>query len=219
MNSRAQSTLVITGGQGDLARAISQQFHTHAWQIHAPARDELDVSQPSSVSSFFKNHHPDLLICNAGTVRDAPLAKLSPDDWQHVIDVNFHGAHRCAKAALEHMIHRQAGHILFISSQSAIHPPVGQSAYATAKAALLGLTRDLATQAGPHNIRINAILPGFLETKMTAPLSSTRKDTVRASHTLGRFNTPEAVARFIWHLHHDLPHTSGQTFQLDSRTI
>jgi len=217
MSASKQPTLVITGGEGDLARAIGARFNEGDWQVKSPGRRELDVTKPNDVRTYFSHHHPDLLICNAGIIRDAPIAKLDQADWQHVIDVNFHGARRCAIATLEAMLERGSGHILFISSNSAIHPPPGQSAYATAKAALLGITRQLAIEAGPKIIRVNAILPGFLDTEMTSTVSDLRREVIRSAHALGRFNTADAVARFIWHLHHDLPHTSGQIFQLDSR--
>ena len=217
MSENRKLQLVITGGHGGLARAITARFAESGWQVHAPGREELDVTIPEDVESYFSRHQPDLLICNAGVIRDAPIARLGPDDWQHVIDVNFHGARRCAISALAGMQRREFGHIVFISSNSAIHPPVGQTAYAAAKAALLGLTRDLAVEAGAHNVRVNAILPGFLETPMTTGVSETRSEVVRNTHSLGRFNTPDAVAAFISHLQHELPNTSGQVFQLDSR--
>lgn len=217
MNASQQSSIVITGGQGDLAKAIQERFDRGKWVINAPGRSELDVTDQDLVFKYFSHHPTDLLICNAGAIHDATLAKLTEGDWEYLIDVNFHGARRCAIAALEWMQKRKSGHIIFISSNSAIHPPVGQSAYAASKAALLGLTRDLAILVGPRGIRVNAILPGFLETKMTAVVSNSRREAVRASHALGRFNTPNSVASFIWHLHNDLPHTSGQIFRLDSR--
>lgn len=218
MSYNRQPKIVITGGHGGLARAIAARFTDAEWDVLAPGREELDVTDPAAVASYFKNHQPTLLVGNAGLTHDAPIARLTAADWQHVINVNFHGARRCATAALAEMIRLKIGHIIFISSHSALHPPPGQTAYATAKAALLGFTQNLATEAGPHGVRVNAILPGFLETPMTAKVSAARRDTVRAAHTLGRFNTPDAVASFIWHLHHHLPHTSAQTFQLDSRT-
>jgi len=218
MSDPQHPQLIITGGHGGLARAISQRFSTGGWDVRAPDRDELDVTNTSSVATYFTYLDPDLLICNAGVVRDAPIARLDPADWQHVINVNLHGARRCAAAVLSEMRGRRRGHIIFISSYSALHPPIGQTAYATAKAALLGITQDLAIEVGSCGVRVNAILPGFLETPMTAAVSMQRKMEVRSNHALGRFNTPEAVSAFIWHLHHELPHTSGQTFQLDSRT-
>jgi len=82
---------------------------------------------------------------------------------------------------------------------------------------LLGLTRALAAAHGARGIRVNAILPGFLDTRMTREVTARRREAVLGEHTLGCFNTPAAVAGFIRFLHEHLPHTSGQVFQLDSR--
>ena len=77
----------------------------------------------------------------------------------------------------------------------------------------------MAQELGSRNIRVNAILPGFLETKMTENLTDAVKDDVRKKHVLGRFNTPDSVGKFITTLHHQMPHTSGQVFNLDSRIL
>ena len=209
--------LVITGGGGGLARAVVAAFNAPDWSVRAPVRAELDVTDPAAVAAYFSALEVDLLVCAAGVTRDAPLARLREDDRDEVLAVNFHGAAACAAAVLPGMIRRGSGHLVFISSRSAIHPPAGQTAYAAAKAALLGLSEALARENGRHGIRSNVILPGFLETAMTATVSSARKSEVLAEHALGSFNTPAAVADFIRHLHHSLPHTSGQVFQLDSR--
>lgn len=210
--------LVVTGGRGAIAGAIAAHFREGRWDVFAPGRDDLDVADPTSICRFFHNQPPpDLLVCAAGITRDAPLLHSSLRDWQHVIDVNFHGARACALACLPAMRSAGAGHIVFISSHSALHPPAGQAAYATAKAALHGLCRDLATSAGQHGIRVNVILPGLINTPITRHLLPKRRDEILREHALGRFNTLDVVANFIWHLHHELPHTSGQCFQLDSR--
>ena len=177
----------------------------------------MDVRDVKAVRSFFDRQAADLLVCAAGIVRDALLPRMTEEAWDEVFNVNFTGAAACARAALPKMMEKGEGHIIFISSYSALHPPAGQAAYATAKAALLGLTRDLARSHGASNIRVNVILPGFLETRMTKEVTAKRRGEVLAEHVLHRFNTPETVGKFIRHLHHDLPHTSGQVFQLDSR--
>lgn len=209
--------VVITGGTGGLGTAIARAFSGDDWRVDAPGSATLDVVDPEVVFAYFTGKPVDLLVCAAGIIRDAPLARLGAAAWDEVIRVNFMGARLCANAVLPGMIARGRGHIIFISSQSALHPPVGQVAYATAKAALLGLTTDLASIHGPHNIRVNTILPGFLETRMTESVSTGRKAEVLSQHRLGRYNTPEVTAGFIRHLHDHLPHTSGQVFQLDSR--
>lgn len=208
---------VITGGTGGLGSAIATNLEAEGWQVAAPGSASLDVRDESAVTSFFHGREVDLLVCAAGLTLDAPMARLTDSAWEQTIEVNYHGAARCARAVLPGMIERGRGHVIFVSSHSAIRPPVGQSAYAAAKAALLGLTADLSRRHGGSNIRVNVILPGFLETRMTSKLGSSRAAEVLKQHALGRLNTCEAVAEFVCFLHDHLPHTSGQVFQLDSR--
>ncbi|MEX1049136.1 MAG: SDR family oxidoreductase [Akkermansiaceae bacterium] len=208
---------VITGGEGTLAQAVAQALQDPAWEILAPSRTALDLRDQHAISRYFHQHQPELLVCAAGIIKDAPITKTTEQDWDEVFAVNFTAAVACARAALPGMIAQGCGHIIFISSFSALHPPAGQLAYATAKAALLGLMAELATHHGPDNIRVNCILPGFLETRMTAEVSTRRRQEILAAHALQRYNTVAAVGKFIRHLHHELPHTSGQVFQLDSR--
>lgn len=210
--------VVITGGRGGLGTAIATVFVEVGWEVLAPSRTELDVTDPAQIRRYFEGLAPDLLVCTAGTIRDSLLARASENDWNTVMEVNYHGAAECAQAVLPAMMERGHGHIIFISSFSALHPPLGQVAYAAAKAALLGLTKDLAHSHGPKGIRINAILPGFLETKMTQSVQENRVHEIRAAHALGTFNTVDTAAKFIQFLQERLPHTSGQVFQLDSRT-
>lgn len=209
--------LVITGAGGGLGKALVAGFAESDWVVEAPDRSALDVTDAAAIGSYFKPRPLDLLVCAAGIIRDAPLGRMREDQWNEVFGVNYQGAADCAAAALPGMIRQGHGHVVFISSYSALHPPAGQAAYAASKAALLGLVADLAARYGPSNIRVNAVLPGFMETQMTQTVSDPRKAEILADHALGRFNAPAAVAKFIRHLHEDLPDTSGQVFQLDSR--
>lgn len=212
------SKVVITGGEGDLATELATHLSRQGFDVSAPGRARLDVSSRASVEDYFAQHETDLLICNAGITRDKSLSTLTEKDWDEVFDVNLKGAIRCVKAAIKTMSGRAGGSIVLVSSYSALHPPTGQTAYAAAKAALLGLVSELSEEHGKDNIRANAILPGFLNTKMTASVSKQRMQQVVAQHDLGRFNTGAEVAAFIGLLHRQLIHTSGQVFQLDSRS-
>lgn len=208
--------ILITGGSGDLGQALAGAFAGD--RVEAPGRDRLDVADPGSVAAFFQGQEAfDLVVANAGVVDDQLLARLDEASWSRVLEVNLHGAARCAREALKAMTRARRGHLVFISSHSAVHPPTGQAAYAAAKAGLLGLTRSLALESGRFGIRCNVVLPGFLETRMTAGVTAERREQVRREHSLGRFNTVDRVAGFVRHLHRELPHTSGQTFRLDSR--
>jgi 3-oxoacyl-[acyl-carrier protein] reductase len=157
-----------------------------------------------------------VLVNNAGITRDRLLLRMDEACWDEVITTNLASAFHLARAVLPGMLRQGRGHLVQIGSFSALRPPEGQSNYAAAKAALIGLTHSLAAEYGSGNIRANCILPGFLLTKMTAALPAEAIEQARQQHTLGRFNTPPDVARFLECLHH-LPHVSGQVFQLDSR--
>lgn len=208
---------VITGGTGSLGRALAVALQADGFSVASPGSKELDVRDKVAVQKYFHDRPVDLLVCAAGITHSALLARLSEQSWDDVWNVNYEGSLACAEAVLPEMSARKSGHIVFISSFSALHPPQGQVAYASAKAALFGLVSDLAVRYGPSNIRVNAVLPGFLETAMTTSVTERRRTEVLDMHTLGRFNTCENAAKFIRFLHQEMPHTSGQVFQLDSR--
>lgn len=208
---------LLTGGQGALAQAIAAVFTEAGWLVHAPAKSEFDVRDPASVAAWFEGRERlDLLVNNAGLRRDALFAKLTEPDWDEVIQTNLRGAWLCCRAALPLMAHRGGGHIVNIGSYSARHGVAGQTAYGAAKAGLLALTQSLAAECGSDNIRVNAVLPGWMATPFTHDLSPAAHEAARTRHHLQRFNTPEHTARFILALH-EMAHTSGQIFQLDSR--
>lgn len=209
--------IVITGGSGGLGSAIAEEFRSADFCVAALSSAELDVTDRIAVADWFAEKSIDLLVCCAGKTEDALLARLSPETWQRTWDVNFAGAVNCARAAMPGMVRKKSGHIVLVSSFSALHPPAGQAAYATAKAALLDWMAAQASHCGDHQIRINVISPGFLETEMTSSVSMARRREVLAEHVLGRYNTPQAAAAFIRFLHLQMPHTSAQVFALDSR--
>ncbi len=211
---------LITGGQGDLAQTMAAELRASRMLVRSPSRSELDICDEAMVESYFKEHaETDLLVCNAGVTEDNLLTKMDESSWDSVMEVNLKGAFLTARAAAKQMVKKKAGHIVFISSYSAFHPPVGQVNYAAAKAALTGLALSLAKELGGRNIRVNVIVPGFMETKMTRDVSDVARSAALSNHALGKFNTPESVAKFLSTLHQQMAHTSGQVFNLDSRVL
>ena len=215
-------TALITGGQGDLAQALKNELESGGLSVLTPSHSELDVSCGVSVRTFFKSCHNRrlrLLINNAGVIDDASLGKLSSERWDNVLATNLDGVWRCCQAFIQLLTDQAAtaGHVVNIGSYSAFNGPVGQSNYAASKAGVIGLTQSLAAEWGTQNVRVNAILPGFLKTQLTASMDSRVVDRILARHVLRRFNTSEGVARFIKTLHFDMENVSGQVFQLDSR--
>ncbi|GAA5145896.1 3-oxoacyl-[acyl-carrier-protein] reductase [Prosthecobacter algae] len=208
---------LITGGAGDLAQAIRAELEAQGWQVHAPSRAQMDVTDKAQVQAVMGSlPRLDLLIHNAGFLRDASLLKMTERDFHEVLQVHLKGAFLTAQAALKIMVKQRQGHIVTIGSFSALSAPAGQANYAAAKAGLIALTQSLAAEYGPRNIRANCVLPGFLETKMSQPLLEKQRPQIEAAHALGRLNTPQEAARYIAFLH-TMENVSGQVFQLDSR--
>ena len=210
---------VIRGRHGTLATELATRLLVDGWTVHAPGREQLDVTDTDSVDQFFTSIDAvDLLINQAGVIDDCAVQKMSEESFQHVLDVNLKGAFRCARAALKLMSRRRSGHLIQVGSYDALRGPAGQANYAAAKAGLIAITKSIALEYGARNIRSNCVLPGLLESRMTKELlgDPARRAELEKQHALGRLNTVEDAARFMLFLD-TLPHVSGQVFQLDSR--
>ena len=229
-----RQVILITGAAGGLGQALVEAFAAADWQVVAgwhqtplsgqPANvfpTPLDVTAAESVSAAFAETlarfgRLDALINNAGIARDALVAQMSDDDWHRVLDVNLKGAFLCAQAALRPMLKQRDGHILNISSFGGRVGRAGQANYAASKAGLIGLTQALAKEVGSRNVRVNAVLPGFLRTRLVGDLTEEQLAAHAASNALGRLNEFAEVARFVTFLA-GMRNVSGQVFQLDSR--
>ncbi|MGY8643375.1 MAG: SDR family NAD(P)-dependent oxidoreductase [Verrucomicrobiales bacterium] len=212
-----QPVALITGGQGNLGQALATELRAGGFSVFDPGHEELDVCSADSVTAYFKKiERIDLLVNNAGITLDGSILKMPEAEWDGVLDTNLKGGFRCAKAAFRIMLKQRVGHIVNIGSFSGVCPPAGQVNYAAAKAGLIGLTHVLADEGGKRSIRVNCVLPGFLETKMTRDLAPAVIESAKQKHVLGKFNTVDDVARFVTFLQ-SMEAVSGQVFQLDSR--
>lgn len=135
----------------------------------------------------------DILVNNAGIIADRTLAKMTKEEWQKVIDVNLTGVFNCTKLALPLLIPNQ-GKIISISSIVGERGNFGQANYAAAKAGIIGFTKSLAKELGRFGVRVNAICPGLIETKMTEGIPEQIKELAKRLTSLGRFGKPEEVA-------------------------
>ena len=213
------TTLLVTGGRGALGSALAMVAGEEGWVVHAPGRGELDVRDEGMVERVIGGMaRLDLLVCAAGMRRDGLVAGMSEATFAEVLEVNLRGAFLSARAAAAVMARVGRGHIVFVGSHSAVTGPVGQSAYAAAKAGLAGMTRALAEELGGLGIRVNCVLPGWMETAFTAGVAEPVREAARRASVLRRVNEPEEVARAILGLH-GMRGVSGQVMALDGRPL
>ncbi len=195
--------IVATGGRG---RAIA---------CDVTERHSVEAMFQESVSEFGT---VDILVACAGILRDNLVHKMTDDDWDSVIDTHLKGTYLAAQAAQRKMVEQQRGKMVFISSTSALGNR-GQTNYSAAKAGLQGMARTLAIELGRFNINVNAVAPGFVDTRMARATAErigvdyeTFKADTAADIPLGRIGTPEDVAAVITFLaSDDARYVSGQT--------
>ena len=139
----------------------------------------------------------DILVNNAGITVDRTVRKMTPDDWDRVIQVNLSGAFYLSRAVLQHMLDRGSGRIINISSVIGEKGNIGQANYAAAKSGLFGLTTSLALETARKGLTVNAVTPGFIETEMVGAMPEEALQKVIAGIPAQRLGKPEEVARVV----------------------
>ena len=146
----------------------------------------------------------DVVVNNAGIVRDATLEDVTDEDWEATLDVNLRGAMVVARAAVPHMLKAGRGRILSASSLVARTGNYGQTAYAASKAGLIGMTRVWARELGPRGITANVVAPGFIETDMVRSVPAKVVEQIKARLPAGRLGRTDEVANVYLFLASDL---------------
>ncbi len=181
----------------------------------------LDVSNLSQCEQMVnkivdKFQKLDILINNAGITKDNLLLRMREEDWDAVIAVNLKGTFNCTKSALKVMLKQKYGRIVNVASIIGVMGNAGQANYAASKAGIIGLTKSAAKEVASRNINVNAIAPGFIETKMTQVLPEEVKNAMLKQIPLSRFGKPEDVAKLVLFLvSEDSNYITGQVIQID----
>ncbi|NGX64111.1 MAG: 3-oxoacyl-[acyl-carrier-protein] reductase FabG [Candidatus Anoxychlamydiales bacterium] len=242
--------VIITGASAGIGKEIATSFVKHGADIaiFATNQDRLnktlkeledvkvdsnqkiitkkvDVSKYLEVESSIKEvldqfGHIDILINNAGITKDNLLMKMTEADFDRVIDINLKSIYNTCKAIIRPMMKNKKGKILNISSIVALIGNPGQTNYAASKAGMIGFTKSLAKEVGSRNICVNAIAPGFIETKMTKDLPENVKDQMLKNIPLKRFGSAKDVANLAMFLaSDDADYITGQTIVIDGGMV
>ena len=158
----------------------------------------------------------DVLVNNAGMIRDGLLVRMKDDDWDQVLETNLKGAFLMMRAAGRVMMRQRSGRIINISSTAGAMGNAGQANYSAAKAGLIGLTKATARELAHWNILVNAVAPGLIETDMTATVSAAAREALLAQVPLGRIGGVKDVAEMVGFLAGDgAGYVTGQVFHVN----
>jgi 3-oxoacyl-[acyl-carrier protein] reductase len=160
----------------------------------------------------------DVLVNNAGITKDGLLVRMTEEDWDDVVDTNLKGPFLCIRAVSGIMSRQQNGHVINVASISGVQGREGQANYSASKAGLIGLTRACARELSRSNIKVNAVLPGYIPTDMGEKVSEGIYQRVLKENALNRVSDPKEVADFVYYLSL-MNNVSGQVFNLDSRIV
>ncbi len=211
---------IITGGAQGIGKAAVKKFAAEGatviiWDINEEKANAA-ISELSAVSNkiyfnpvnitsyesvqsaaesvYNKYGSIDILINNAGITKDATLVKMSPEQWQQVINVNLTGVFNCTKSVAPFMIEKKSGRIVNTSSIVGLYGNFGQTNYVAAKSGIIGMTKVWARELGRKGINVNAVAPGFIATEMIETVPEKVIDMLKEKTPLGRLGTPEDIA-------------------------
>lgn len=182
---------------------------------------KCDVSDYQSSEEFVKAviseyGKIDVLINNAGITKDGLLMRMKKEDFESVIDVNLVGTFNITRNVIPYMIKAKSGRIVNISSVVGVSGNAGQTNYSASKAGIIGFTKSLAKEVASRNITVNAVAPGFIQTKMTDVLKEEVKEEILKQIPLKRFGTTEDVANVVKFLTSDeSSYITGQVINID----
>jgi 3-oxoacyl-[acyl-carrier protein] reductase len=240
MAEERKGSALVTGASRGIGAAIARAIARDGWPVGVNYRSgeagakavvyeiesqggralalQADVADPKAADTLFGALESEfdgpvlVLVNNAGISADDLTPSLGDEEWDAVIDTNLSGAFRLMRRALRPMLRARSGRIVNISSVVALRANPGQSNYSAAKAGLIALTRTTAVEVARRGITVNAVAPGWIETDMTADVSTDLLDSVPAR----RAGTPEEVAACVRFLASDeASYVTGAVLSVD----
>lgn len=162
----------------------------------------------------------DILINNAGITRDASLKKMTPEQWQQVIDVNLTGVFNCTKAISPYMVEQASGRILNAASVVGLYGNFGQTNYVATKAGVIGMTKTWARELGRKGITVNAVAPGFIQTEMIGTVPEKVMDMMLSRTPMARMGTVEDIANaYLFLASDEASFITGVTLSVDGGLV
>jgi 3-oxoacyl-[acyl-carrier protein] reductase len=224
-------TVIVTGGNRGIGRAIAEEFLAQGHRVAVTARSgegpegsltvRAEMTDAASIDAAFSEveeaYGPiEVVVANAGITRDGLLMRMTEDDFDAVLDTNLGGAFRVVKRANKGMLKAKFGRIVLISSVVGLYGGAGQVNYSSSKAGLVGMARSITRELGARGITANVVAPGFIETDMTAELPEAQQAEYKKAIPAGRYGSASEVAKVVaWLASDDAAYISGAVIPVD----
>lgn len=213
-------TVFLTGGSRGIGAQIKQSFSDNGAVVYAPSREEMDLSNPESVSAYIEANselQTDIFIHCAGINELFGIEEITPETMEKAYRVNVSSAVQLIKAFVPGMKKKETGKIVFISSLYSVVSKERRLAYSSSKSALLGTLRTLALELAPYHIMVNAVAPGYVFTQMTKKnLSEQDISEIKKNIPTGQFQEEKEIADAVMFLCSDCNHSiTGQQLVVD----
>lgn len=169
----------------------SKGFKAGFMKVNVASFNEVDGAVKKIIGDYGRI---DILVNNAGILKDGQLVKMTPEQWQQVIDVNLTGVFNCTKVVAPFMIEKLSGKIINATSVVGLYGNFGQTNYVATKAGVIGMTKVWARELGRKGINVNAIAPGFIATEMVESMPEKVITMMKEKTPLGRLGMPEDIA-------------------------
>ena len=224
---RAMTTSLAASGAQVFATYVSnnaaaQDFigslRSQGLSAHAFKMDVRDAKQVEDVVSLLETEYGkiDVLLNNAGIVKDDLILGMEDSAWNDVLATNLSGNFHVTRAVARNMVRKRSGNIINISSIAASRPGRGQVNYAATKGGVETMTKALAVELAPRNIRVNCIAPGVITTEMSQDVRDAAGNQILENILLKRFGTPEDIANLAVFLASDLSsYITGEVIHID----
>jgi len=227
--------VLVTGATGSIGEAIVKEYANNGYFVYVHYNSNKEKAQAiidsieygelitfnmqdkEDIKSTLENISVDVLVNNAGIIKDNLFFFMEDEQWEDVINTNLSGIYHVTKTICRNMMMNKKGSIVNIASISGISGNAGQANYSASKGGVIAFTKTLAIELGRYNIRVNALAPGIIESEMIENIPNSKE--LKKAIPLNRFGKPQEVAKCAYFIGNDATYVSGEVLNISGAMV